>query len=236
MAKYAKPKKKSQASKKQSLTPWLIGAGVLFVVLIVVTVLLSGPTSSASIEPPDVDEGYINRTTLGDPDAPVTVEAWEDFLCPACGDWAREIEPKLIADYVESGDVKLEFHQFPLQMHAPGAQMGAQASECAADQNMFWPYHDRLFAEAASRGQAGFQLERLVDYANDLEMDEGIFRQCMISQEHRAAVDASVNQAVQMGLNSTPSILVNGQLMEPFNYNAIQAAIDSELAAAGSGG
>ena len=159
------------------------------------------------------------------------MQAWEDFLCPACGQWASTIEPRLVEDYVESGDVKLEFRQFPLQIHAPGAQLGAQASECAADQNMFWPYHDRLFVEAASRGQAGFQLERLIGYAEELGLDESTFRQCMISQTHRSTVDASVNEAVNLGLNSTPSVLINGQIVQPFDYDAIKAIIDAELAA-----
>ncbi len=168
MAKYAKPKKSKSPSSKRSLTPWIIGAGVLFILLIVLAVVLNERGTSATIEPPAVEDAWLNRAQLGNPEATVTVQAWEDFLCPACGEWARTIEPRLVAEYVETGDVILEFRQFPLQMHAPGAAMGAQASECAADQGAFWPYHDRLFAEAASRGQAGFQLERLVDYAGDL--------------------------------------------------------------------
>lgn len=234
MAKYAKPKKKTSASSKRSLTPWIIGAGVVFVLLIILAVFLNERGTSATIEPPPVETEWIDRTRMGNPQAVVTVQAWEDFLCPACGDWQRMIEPQLIADYVETGDVLLEFKQFPLQMHAPGANMGAQASECAADQGAFWPYHDRLFVEAASRGQAGFQLERLIDYAGDLDLDEDAFRQCMTSQKYRTAVDESVNEAIRLGLNSTPSILINGQPAEPFNYDAIKAEIDRLLAESGS--
>jgi protein-disulfide isomerase len=233
MAKYAKPKKKTTSSKR-SLTPWIIGAGVLFILLIVLAVFLNERSATATIEPPTVEEEWVNRSQLGNPEAVVTVQAWEDFLCPACGEWARTIEPRLVAEYVETGDVILEFKQFPLQMHAPGAIMGAQASECAADQGAFWPYHDRLFAEAASRGQAGFQLERLIDYAGDLDLDEGEFRTCMTSQKYRSAVDASVSEAVSLGLNSTPSVLVNGQSMEPYDYDALKAEIDRLLAESGS--
>ena len=233
MAKYAKPKKKTTSSKR-SLTPWIIGAGVLFILLIVLAVFLNERSATATIEPPAVEGEWVNRTQLGNPEATVTVEAWEDFLCPACGDWAQTIEPRLVAEYVETGDVILEFNQFPLQMHAPGAIMGAQASECAADQGAFWPYHDRLFVEAASRGQAGFQLERLIDYAGDLDLDEDEFRACMTSQKYRSAVDASVSEAIRLGFNSTPSVLVNGQPMDPFNYDALKAEIDRLLAESGS--
>jgi protein-disulfide isomerase len=197
--------------------------------------VLSGRPTVASTEQPDVVPGWIDRTSLGNPEAAVTVQAWEDFLCPACGQWNSAIKPRLFEDYVSQGTVLLEFHQFPLQIHAPGAAMGAMASECAADQGAFWPYHERLFAEAANRGQAGFQLQNLVNYAGDLNLDEEVFQECMVSQTHRDAVNESVNQAVAMGLNSTPSVLVNGRPVDPFDYGALQAEIDRLLAAAETG-
>ena len=234
MPKYAKPKK-SGSKKQNSLTPWFIGGGLLFVLLIALAVYLNSDSGNAvAIEQRDVDVAWNDRTSLGNPEAVVVVEAWEDFMCPACQQWASQIEPQIYEEYVKPGLVRLEFHQFPLTMHAPGAQMGAMASECAADQGQFWPYHDRLFLEAASRGQAGLQLERLVDYADDLSMDTTAFRQCLTTQQHRSTVDASVSEAISLGLNSTPSIRINEQLVDaPFDYNSIRAQIDGILAAAG---
>lgn len=236
MAKYAKPKSKSAVStqKKNSMLPWLIGAGVLFILIIVGVVMLSNRgTSAADVAPPDVPAEWVNDNVLGNPDAPVTVQAWEDFLCPACQQWTAQVKPNLFRDYIQTGDVKLEFHHFPLQMHAPGAEMAAMAAECAADQGAFWPYHDRLFIEA-SRGQPAMRVERLIDYAKDLGLDERAFQQCITSQEHRNAVTASVTQAIALGLGSTPSILVDDQLVDnPFDYNAFRALIDQRLAAVG---
>lgn len=234
MPKYSKPKQR-EAKKKNSLTPWFIGGGILFVALIVIAVLANGRGGTAAIAPPDIPEEWLQeRLTMGNPDAVVTVEAWEDFLCPACQQWNSTIKPRLFEEYIKTGLIRLEFHQFPLQMHAPGAQMSAIATECAADQNAFWPYHDRVFQEAANRGQAGTTLDRLVDYADDLGLNTNTFRQCVTSQQHATTVNESVNEAVALGLNSTPSILINDQLMEaPFDYNALSAEIESLLDAAG---
>ena len=233
MPKYSKPKPKSTA-KSRSMTPWLIGAGVLFVLLIVFAVFMNSRSSAVNVAERNVDAAWLQRTTLGNPDATVTVQAWEDFLCPACQQWTSTIEPRLEEEYVNTGLVKLEYHQFPLNIHAPGAQMSAMAAECAADQGAFWTYHDRLFQEAARSGQAGTTLDRLVSYADDLNLDVADFRSCMTTQKHRTTVDASVNQAVALGLNSTPSILINGKLMEePFNYSALSSEIDRLLEAAG---
>lgn len=233
MPKYSKPKK-TEAAKKRSTTPWVIGAGVLFVLLIVFAVVINTRSGAVSVTERDVPADWINRATLGNPEAVVTVQAWEDFLCPACQQWASTMKPRLEEEFVKPGLVKLEFRQFPLNIHAPGAQMSAMATECAADQEAFWPYHDRVFQEAARSGQAGTTLDRLVNYARDLDLDVDQFRNCMTSQTHRAAVDASVNEAVALGLSSTPSILVNGKVMaNPFDYNELSNEINRLLEAAG---
>src|SRR5690606_2631515 len=127
---------------------------------------------------------------------------------------------RLMEDYIEQGTVRLEFRHFPLQIHAPGAEMAAMASECAADQGAFWPYHDRLF-QAQSTGQAGYTIDRLVQYADELDLDSQQLLQCMSGLQHQTDVTESVNQAVSMGLNATPSVLINGvRLEDPYNYEA----------------
>ena len=220
------------------MTPWLIGAGILFALIILFAVTINstgGGGTLSTVEAPDVPPEWIDGRVLGNPEAKVTVEAWEDFLCPACGQWNQSIEPQLFEEFIKTGQVKLSFHHFPLQAHSPGAQFGAMASECAADQGAFWPYHNRLFAVAAGSGQAGFQVDRLIRYAADLELDDGRFRECITTQEHRAEIDMSVTQAIDKKLASTPSILVNDQLLsDPFSYDELKAEIERQLEAAGS--
>ena len=219
------------------MTPWLIGAGLLFALIIVFAVTINstgGGLTLGDIEQPDVPAEWVNGRQLGNPDALITVEAWEDFLCPACGQWTRTIEPRLFEEFIQTGQVKLTFQHFPLQIHAPGAQFGAIASECAADQGAFWPYHDRLFQAAANSGQPGFQVDRLIEYAAELQLDEGAFRRCVTTQEHRNAVDESVTQAIANELTSTPSVLVNDKkLADPFDYDELKAEIERLLDAGG---
>ncbi len=238
MPKYAKPNTEAAKAEKRSMTPWIIGASLLFLGLIALAVYLNSPRRSvSSVEAPDVPVEWVDRNVLGNPEAVVTVQTWEDFLCPACQQWATQMKPRVMEEYVDTGLVKLEFRQFPLQIHAPGAQMGAMATECAADQDAFWPYHDLLFIEAANRGQAGVTLERLTGYARDLGLNEGDFLQCMNSQRHWDAVNASVSEAFALGLTSTPTIVINGQPMaNPFDYNEFQENVDRLLEASDSGG
>lgn len=228
-AKGRAPARKTSSSSNVGL--WIVGGAVLLVVLVVALLWMNQrgtTTGTATAAAPDVPAEWINGATIGDPAAPVVIQAWEDFLCPACQQWTSAVEPQLFADYVKTGKVRLEFHQFPLQQHAPGAQMSSQASLCAADQNVFWPYHDRLFQAASTRGQAGVEIGQLTTFASEVGMDEAAFSQCMNNQTHMQTMVQSLGEAQQLGLSSTPSILVNGQLIaDPFNYNSLIAAIDA---------
>lgn len=213
---------------------WLIGgAGILVVLVVIVLALANRPAAVTASSYSDIPAEWISRGTIGNPEAVVTLQAWEDFLCPACGSWNQLVKPRLMDDYIKPGKIRLEFHHFPLSQHEPGASTAAQAAECAADQGLFWPMHDKLFAGQSS-GAAAFSAERMIQYAEELEMDSRTFTQCLTSQEHFDEVRASLNQAVGLGLNSTPSLLINNvQVDNPMDYAAVAAEIDRLLAAAG---
>ena len=205
---------------------WIVGVSAGIVLLVVLFVALGNRPSARAIEVPDLPSNWLDRNAMGSPDAPVTVQAWEDFLCPACRQWNSTIEPRLIEEYVKSGIVRLEFRQFPLTGHQPGSGMAAMASLCAADQGGFWSLKSRLFL-AQDQGQAGFTIDAMVRYADELGLNSRTLLECMTSQKYRDEINASFNEAVTLGLNATPSILVNGVRMEnPFDYNELTRLIE----------
>jgi protein-disulfide isomerase len=220
---------------KSNIGIWIVGVSAAIVLVVVLAVALSSRPATISVEAPDLPAEWLTGTTMGSPDAPVTIQAWEDFMCPACRQWTTNVEPQLIEDYVKTGQVRIEFHQFPLSIHAPGAEMAAQASLCANDQGSFWPYHNRLFP-AQDQGQAGYTIDALVRYADELGLDSRALMDCMSSQKYRDQVTASVNEAIALGLNATPSILVNGVRMEnPFDYEGeMKSLIDYAMSESGN--
>lgn len=221
-------KKKTRAKKSSSnIGLWLVGGGFAVVALIVVLITWSNNQALVASTEIDVPVEWQNRNVLGDPNAPVTVEAWEDFLCPSCGNWTSTVEPRLIEDFIKTGKAKLIYQYFPLSSHGPGATLGAMAAECAADQGAFWPYHGLLFQVAGSQGAAGFTLERLIDLSSNANLDSREFTQCMSGQKYREKIQASVNQAIALELTGTPSIIINGQLLtNSFDYNTISSLIE----------
>lgn len=219
--------------KRLSLSIYLVGGVALLAGLITVILAAVSDSEPTSVELPDysgISSSWQNRNTLGDPDAPVTVQAWEDFRCPACAAFNQRVKPGLVENYVSTGKVKLEYRHFPLQQHEPGASLAAQASECAADQGRFWVYHDRVF-QATTSGANAFLMERLIDYAVELNLERETFASCLTNQVHLPTVSESLQDARSAGHNSTPTVLVDGVRVDsPLDYGAVSAAIDSQLA------
>ncbi|MCW5840213.1 MAG: peptidylprolyl isomerase [Caldilinea sp.] len=187
----------------------------------------SAQVDSAQFQLPN-DSG--RRATMGDSSAKVEVQVWSEFLSPPCQQWTRTILPRLVDEFVAPGLVRLEFRHFPLESNAPGAQMSALASECAADQQAFWPYHDRVFQEAERDGQSATTLLRLLDYAVELGLNVETFQSCLVSQKHASAIDSSIADAISLDLRAVPSILVNGSLVEyPFDFDSFVDEIERLL-------
>jgi len=207
---------------------WLIGAALLFVILLVVVIKFNNPQPAATIAQPDLPAAWIDRTTLGNPDAKVIIEAYEDFLCPNCRVWHNTVQPQLLEEYIKPGKVRLVFHNFPLTKASPGPQMAALASQCAADQNAFWPYHDQLFA-VQRQGEAAFRFEQLVAYADQLGLMQSQFTHCLSSFAHQVAVDSAVQSGLDRGVTGTPTFFLNGQAVGN-DYAVLKAAIEQQLA------
>ncbi len=210
---------------------WLIGGSVVLLGLIIFAVMLNtGGKSTGPIAQPDLPAAWISGMSLGNPDAKVVVEAYEDFLCPHCREWTETVEPQLRSGYIKDGTVRLEYKPFPLEGFAPGSHMAAQAAHCAADQNTFWPYHDRLF-EVQSGGQSAFTIEELISYATDLGLNERQFTQCMSGMANTQEIAETAQAGVSRGVTGTPSIFVNNESVQS-DWGTIQSKIDGLLAAA----
>jgi protein-disulfide isomerase len=107
----------------------------------------------------------------------------------------------------------------------------AEASECAADQDAFWEYHEKLFASQSGENQGAFNKDKLKELAVELGLDTETFNECLDSGKHTMAVQESTQIAQSIGVRSTPAFLINGTPMlgaQPFE--AFQQVIDQLLA------
>lgn len=174
-------------------------------------------------------------TAVGDMNAPVLVEVWEDFQCPACRTYSAEVEPLIINNYVEPGHVRYVFRHFPFldeRVASNESQQSANASMCAAEQERFWDYHDMLFANWDGENRGAFSDKRLVAFAEALGLDMDSFNSCFQTNKYRDEIAQDKADGQQIEVAGTPSVFVNGQQLSPGfvpSYQDIATAIDAAL-------
>ncbi len=227
-----------QAPPRRSLYWFYIAlalVAVLGVVAIVFSVTRGNPSLPvvAPVTPRPINvpvgttaEGFAFK---GREDAPVTVEEFADFQCPFCGTFATEISPAIDQQYIESGQVRWIFKDYPLQQHA-NAIPAAEAARCAGDQNQFWPMHDLLFARQDEWSELSDFDARAVQYAQALGLDTAAFEQCLASDVHLEPLRQAQAAAVQQQIPGTPTFFVNGQQVDA---QQLVQAIDQALAGGG---
>ncbi|MCA9980442.1 MAG: DsbA family protein, partial [Anaerolineales bacterium] len=147
---------------------------------------------------------------LGDEDAPITIVEFSDYQCPFCRRHVDETMPTLLAEMIETGRVRYEFKDFPLDNIHPQARLAAEAARCAGDQEAYWEMHDRLFAgQELWSGQAD-PAEVFGQFAAELGLDTAVFETCLDSGTYTNAVQADVAEGMALGITGTPTFFIGG--------------------------
>jgi protein-disulfide isomerase len=173
--------------------------------------------------------------TLGNANAPVTLDVWVDYQCPACRVFETENRPRLIDEYVRPGKVKIVYHDLLVIDSTTGGHESADAANaawCAADWGKFATFQDWLWANQGTEGGGAFTLDRLLEIGRRAGLNMTTFQPCVEGGAHAADVQAESAQAAADGVSATPTVLVNGQAAASNDYDTLSAAIDRALAAA----
>lgn len=166
-------------------------------------------------ERPLVTVTAAERHVKGQLQAPVTISEFVDFRCPACAR-AREVLKKVLEGHPD--DVRLVFHHYPLDSECnpnlprpvhPASCLASFAAECAGEQDKFWEYADRLFTD-----QREYTRPDLETYAGFVGLDINRFNTCMNEGRSKEFVRKDIDAAQQIGVNSTPTLVVNGRRIE----------------------
>lgn len=149
----------------------------------------------------------------------VVLRVYSDFQCPYCRQFESQTLPALLRALPD--DVRVEFHQFPLESIHPFARPAAEASECAAQQGKFWAYKDALFRDQSWLA-GGDPAPVFTALAVETKLKADIFKTCLSRRGGKAAVDAGLAEARRLGLNSTPSVFVGPyQAGDPYDAAAL---------------
>lgn len=185
---------------------------------------------------PKVINAKVDGQHLGDPSAPVRIDVWEDFQCPACRNYSQTVEPLVITNFVETGKVYYTFHFYPLidGGNAAGeSHHSANAAMCASEQGRFWDYHAILFANWKGENQGSFADAILVAFAESLGLDLTAFNTCFQSNRYANFINQDLLTGQTAGVSGTPSVFVDGQIVTPGyvpSYDQLATAIETALA------
>jgi len=232
-------KMRTQAQRSRLMMVGAIVVGALLLVLAVASMQNKSVENIIPITPADLPDA--NGLTLGDPNAKVTIDVFEDFQCPACQYFTESIETVIIQNLVESGKAKYTFHNYPF-IDGPSAREGgesdqaANASMCANEQGRFWDMHTIIYANWNGENQGGLSNRRLEAMAESIGLDMTAFNNCFDANKYEDGIQADFEYGDQIGVSGTPSVFVNltkvGQPDKIATYQEIADAVEAALAAA----
>lgn len=196
--------------------------------------------AAAQTPPPDVEEFMLSLQrrdaedvmAVGDVDAPVVMIEYADYRCPYCAQHHRETRPEL-TPLVEDGTLRIEFRD--LVIFDETSLMTALGGRGAAEQGLLEEYQAEVFA-LSDEGHGEYTQDDLMTIAEEIGVEDlEAFEAAFDDPEILAAVQADTQEARQIGITSTPSFLVNTQVVQgayPLPY--FEEVIEAELAKAGA--
>jgi protein-disulfide isomerase len=171
--------------------------------------------------------------SMGVPGAAVVVEEFGDFQCPFCSRFHSRLEPRLREEYIADGKIRFIFRNFLVvdSFVAGGneSRMAALGALCAGEQGRFWEYHDVLFENQSGENDGAFSRSHLRNFAQDLDLDGDSFTRCLDEERYEDILRQDERMARDLHLKGVPSVLINGELLDDIEGDALFEAIDDAL-------
>ena len=184
--------------------------------------------SEILLEAPRLSRSYDDGQSVGPGTAPIVIVEFSDFQCPFCAQLTPILD-RLRREYPTQ--VRLQFKQFPLPIHAQ-AVSAAEAALCAAKQGRFWQMHDIMFGEQRLVTAGDF-----AELARRSELDLVAFGTCVNSHENAEVVRKDRSDGDAAGVSGTPTTFIDGQMVVGLkSYDFFKDIIETQLhRVAGSG-
>jgi protein-disulfide isomerase len=242
VARSATPSRPGRAGMSRT---WLYGGLAAAAVAVVVALVVASQLGGEKAPPPLAISGAETAAlldgipqdgiSLGSPDAPVVLSEFADLQCPFCQNWASEVMPVIVEEYVRAGDVRLEFRG--LSFIGPDSVTALRTVLAAGEQDRLWHVVDLLYRQQGGENE-GWVTERLLNSIGGavagLDTEEMLgLRE---SSEVADGMAGAGELAARHGIDSTPSFLVARAGEEPQRLEiedldpaAFRAALDELL-------
>ena len=223
-------KKLAAAAPKKGPNPIVLGAvvAVVLIVAVVVAIVMANSSKSVSLndqagsgsaQPAGATGGdgagiFVNAATAKS-NAP-TLDLYEDFQCPTCGALEKAMGPTMTS-LSNAGEIKFVVHTLSFlddNLKNDSSKRSANAVACASDAGKFLEYHALVFAAQPAQEGAGYTDAQLTQFASEAGITGAAlttWQKCTTSGQHAEYVAAVQDSAGRAGVNSTPTVMLNGK-------------------------
>jgi protein-disulfide isomerase len=225
--------------RRRTLATSVVVVGVLSVIVaIAVAIQSSRDTTGQSATPP---AGAVDAYAIpmGESSAPVTVEVYEDFMCPYCGQFEAAAYDRL-RKYADQGDVQVLFKPIAfLDRASQGAEYSTRSMNAAAvvlDQEgpeAALTMHNLLYENQPAEGTEGLSDDELVQLAVEAGAEESAVREPIESREFEQWVKNATDQASKDGVSATPTVMIDGEPVEYESLDDFLSELDAAVQSAG---
>lgn len=195
----------------------IVAGGVVAVAAIVAGVYFgtrppaAGPPPVAAAAAPDKSALLAIQPgdhVLGDPKAPITLIEYASFTCPHCAHFHTQVLPDIKKKWIDTGKVKLIYRDFPLDQVAAKA---AQIAECVGKDRYFGVI-DLIFRNQPTWAAASDPVAELAKPLRIAGLGDNEIKACLANEAKANEVIADYRGGETLGVNSTPSLFIDGQL------------------------
>lgn len=197
------------------------------IIIGIVVLLLGASVVYSQYVSNQANEGVVIEDKIkGNPDAETVLVEYSDFQCPACGQFFPYVKD-ILEEYGDA--IRFEYRHFPLKTIHPHAVIAARAAEAAGQQGKFFEMHDKLFENQSTWSNSAAPITYFEQYAEEIGLDVDLFKRHLDSSLIAAAVEDDFNDARERGYSSTPTFLLNGEVMEFQTFGSFIEQIEASI-------
>jgi len=162
-----------------------------------------------------------NLPPLGNPEAPIKIIEFGDFLCPFCAHAVTDLYPQ-IEGLINEGKVVLYFRDFVVH---PQAMIIHNAARCANEQGKYWEFNKSVFQKFLN-GVDTSKKENLLSLAKELNLDLQSFEKCLDENKYSQDIQNDFQTGVNVRVKGTPTFFINGEKVEGLNIPKVMSTIN----------
>lgn len=179
---------------------------LVLVALIVVVIILIKYVSGMAAKPIDSNEARME----GPSSAKVQIVEFVDFQCPSCA-----MGYKILKEYMQKypNDIRVQLKYFPLYRAHTHAKMATLYSECAARQNKFWPFVDKLFSTQQQWTPMINADSMYQTLAKESDIDIKTLNICLVTESTMQDIEKDRKLGETLAVSSTPTYFINNKMV-----------------------